>query len=67
MLGLLNKLYLLLILYGGFIVYEAYTEVELEKEVLLADQNSVAANIAKKKKEQFLTTYYQMSSNLTHK
>lgn len=51
MLGLINKLYLLLILYTGFLAWDAYQEVGIEAQTLQNDLNSVNGQIAKKKRE----------------
>ncbi|MFG1494071.1 type 4a pilus biogenesis protein PilO [Halobacteriovorax sp. ZH4_bin.1] len=51
MLSLINKLYLLLILWGAFQAYEAYNLVDSEREVLQSDLNAINGRIAKKKKE----------------
>ncbi len=51
MLGLVNKLYLLIIIYTAFVSWEAYQEVEVEAEALQNDINQVRAQISKKKRE----------------
>ncbi|EPZ50294.1 pilus assembly protein, PilO [Bacteriovorax sp. BAL6_X] len=51
MLSLINKLYLLLIFWGAFQVYEAYNLVDSEREILQSDLNAINGRIAKKKKE----------------
>ncbi|MFG1487331.1 type 4a pilus biogenesis protein PilO [Halobacteriovorax sp. RZ-2] len=51
MLSLINKLYLLLILWGAFQAYEAYNQVDSEREVLQSDLNAINGRIAKKKRE----------------
>lgn len=51
MLSLINKAYLLFILYGAFLTYEAYQEVEVQKALLENDMNTISANIRKKKSE----------------
>lgn len=51
MMSLINKLYLLLILYSLFLVYESYSEVGLEKESLQSDITSFQGRLNRKKKE----------------
>ncbi|MFG1500524.1 type 4a pilus biogenesis protein PilO [Halobacteriovorax sp. XZX-3] len=51
MLSLINKLYLILIVWGAFQAYEAYNEVEIERASLQEEVNIVNGRISKKKKE----------------
>lgn len=51
MLSIVNKLYLLLILYGCFLTYEAYSEIQIEREALQNEAQSFEARINKKKRE----------------
>lgn len=51
MISLVNKLYLLFIVYGMFLAYEAYSEVELEKETINNDLASFQSRLGKKKRE----------------
>ncbi|WP_412473996.1 type 4a pilus biogenesis protein PilO [Halobacteriovorax sp. YZS-1-1] len=51
MLSIVNKLYLLFVVYGLFLTYEAYNEVQLERESLENQVSSFEVRLNKKKKE----------------